>query len=113
MEAKYIAPLPGETQGVSLNEINSVSYKYFGYTSSIIEFKQFTENDGYKLADEFEMKILANLDAKRVDYVTDVSMVSQKDRERLLSEKFEIVVKKFYSFNTYKEASLFSDKLLK
>lgn len=91
-----------------------MSYKYtidweFSYfTSDIVEIKNITEDLKYRLMDEYEKLVQAELSFDQRDYTFDVKTaydLNDIERQKFLTYHYKTVDQRVEVFKSYKEAS--------
>lgn len=99
------------------DEINGVGHNKMVYVSEIQEINNYAEDSKYKLMDKFRSTISKRLSLVQNDFEFDVSSKinsSRSEVERLQSMgNAKIITIKAFTFDSYKDASISSSKIVK
>lgn len=111
-EGIYIPDRVGGFGGTRTEDINFVKWENYVYTSEIQEIQNYNEDKKFRLMDEGESSARQELTYKDMNFRSDVFMKVSDDRERrkLENNTAEIIDRKAYVFDTYKQASEHKNK---
>ena len=93
------------------NEIASRYWEETGYCSDIKQIPEFTEDDGYMLIDNFKKELFSRPSEYYAEVIVKVR--NAETREALKNEKVEITSSKYLAFDSYKEASIERENIMK
>ena len=87
--------------------INFVEWETHNYFTDIVEIKNFSEDKKYRLMDEAESITRNQTEYKNSNFSTQVLMnvSDQNEIQKLMNNKVEIISRKCFAFDSYKQAS--------